>query len=355
VPRRRALLTAAAALIMGASCLPGFDPPSKVDALRVLAVTADRPYAQPGDDVTLRMTVHDALGATPRPIQVVWLAGCVNPEGDQYYLCFDQLAELLAPLAGGALPPADLVALQDLAPESSGVPDGLSFTLSLPDDIVSSRPPPDEGPHYGIAYVFFAACAGTLAPAPLDSLGGDVPELPLRCLDPEGNALGPESFVPGYTQIYAFADGRTNANPPAGGITLDGTPLPADPAEAPIVEACPLDDDARRAAGCGATQPEDVCRTYDIEVVVGDVAEPDPDGAGPAGEPLREIVWATYFADGGTVDPDLKLVSDATTGYVGKHATEWVPPAEPGLVALWAVVRDQRGGQSIVRRFARVP
>ncbi len=353
---RYALLMAVLALFLAPSCTPGFDPPSKINSLRILSVTMDKPYAEPGDEITMRMTVHDGLGddGTPRQLQILWLAGCVDPEGDQFYLCFPQLAETFAPLAEGGIPPADLVKLDVLTPENNGAPDALEFSFSLPDDIISRRPEPAAGPHYGIAYVFFAACAGNLVPTDLTSLGGEVPEFPLECHDAEGNRLDAESFVIGYTQVYAFADQRTNANPPMGGITLDGVAIPDNVDEAQVVERCPVTDAERRVSGCGSTDPTEECNVYEISALVGDIAEVDADEVDVDGNPLEEIVWVSYFTDGGDVSPSLALVNDATKGYQDEFQTEWVPPSEPGTYNIWAVVRDQRGGSSVMRRTVRV-
>ena len=358
--RRVLLLAAVGAMLLAPSCAPSFDPPSLVNTLRILSVTADKSYAKPGQEVTLRMTVHDGLGdpedpqAGPRALQILWLAGCYDPQGDLYFLCFEQLAKTLAPLADGGLPPSDLVKIEPALPSSSGVPDAHSFTFKLPKDIVSQRPAPDEGPHYGIAYIFFAACAGTLAPASAEQLGSDVPEFPVSCLDAQGNPLGPDSFVPGYTQIYAFADERENANPQIDALSLDGDAIADDLDEIPVVAPCPIRAQDRRGASCGQGEPTDACTHYEIDAMIGDVAETDPDGVGAEGEALRETVWVSYFADAGDLSPAISLVSDATKGYIAEHHTEWIPPSEPGLVTLWAVARDQRGGSSVIRRFVRV-
>jgi hypothetical protein len=364
-PRRGRLLryllaTLAVAMLAAPSCAPGFDPPSKVDTLRILAVTIDKPYALPGDDVTLRMTVFDGAGhpddpdSIPRNLQIIWLGGCFDPEGDLYYLCFAQLAEVLGSMGGG-MPPEDLVKF-DAAPGSlSGTPDGHEFTFTMPGDIVSRRPKPQVGPHYGIAYVFFAACAGQIVPVDLAAPGGaQVPDFPLECHDIAGNKLGSESFVIGYTQVYAFADERLNENPPIKAITLDGVELPDDPADAPVVERCPVTEDDRRAAACASDQPLDDCRQYVINAAIDDVAEVDPEAFDIDGNPMREVVWVSYFTHGGDMSRALSLVSDATQGYIDDHDTDWAPPAEPGTYAIWAVARDQRGGSSVVRRFVRV-
>src|SRR5258706_6743534 len=96
--------------------------------------------------------------------------------------------------------------------------------MKLPGDIVSRRPRPTEGAYYGIAYVFFAVCAGTLTPIPPED-GGLAPAFPLGCIGADGKRLGADGFVPGYTQVYVFDDGRTNENPKPNGLTLDGDPL----------------------------------------------------------------------------------------------------------------------------------
>ncbi len=355
---RRAVLFALALLLIALSCSPGFDPPSKVEALRILAVDADKPYAQPGEKVTLRMTVADGLrdaNGQPRALQILWLGGCVDPDGDQYFLCFEQLAAVIGPLAaGGKLPPSDLVKLDVAAPASDGAPDAHDFTVTVPQDIVSRRPVPGAGPHYGIEYVFYAACAGKLAPAPLDKLGSTVPEFPVRCLDDDGKPQGPDSFVPGYTQIYSFEDGRRNSSPPTQAITLDGANLAETPDMATTVAPCPLSDEDRRQRGCTRKSTTGLCDEHELSAVVPDAAEVMPDGGDEKGSALREVVWVSYYADRGDVETSIKLVSDARLGFQEDHSTKWTAPDRPGLVQIWAVTRDQRGGESVRRAFVRV-
>jgi len=358
----RLLLASLAALMLAAvSCVPGFDPPSKVNSLRILAVTADKPYAQPGEDVTLRMTLYDGAGdpsdpaAGPRDVQILWLGGCVDPEADQYFLCFGQLAQLLAPLANGTPPSDDLVKLDLASAASSGTPNAHEFTFHVPEDVISRRRAPPAGLHYGIVYVFFAACAGQLAPAASTAPGGgEVPDFPLQCLDASGHKLGSDSFVIGYTQVYSFADGRVNQIPPINGLLMDDEPMSEDLAAAPEVQACQVTAEERRQASCQSNRPVDDCVQYVFEAQIGDVAEVDPEGQEPDGTLLREVVWVSYFAEAGDLSTALSLVSDAKEGYQPEHHTTWVPPAEPGTYAIWAVARDQRGGSSVVRRFVVV-
>ena len=346
---RRACLAALALTMANASsasgCAASFDPASEINSLRVLAVVPDKPYAAPGDEVAFTMTYVDAAGEEPRPVQITWLGGCFDPEGDQYFGCYAPLQQVFEGLARGTLPPEGLVA--------QGV--GLNqFTLKLPEDIVSRRPVPEVGPHYGIAYLFFAACAGKVDVVPQEGSGA-AGSFPLGCFDAEGRRLGAESFVPGYTQIYVFADGRTNKNPIATGINLDGAPISEDFGLIPEVKRCAVREEDREVSGCGAKDPTAECTTYDIQVVIPeDVAELDADSTDEDGNPLRESVWVNYYADAGDFSADIKLISDPVEGFIDDQATTWLPPDAAGPVHIWAVVHDARGGASVVERYVRV-
>lgn len=356
---RRPILTLLALAALGApaiasGCQADFDPPTLINTLRVLAVSVDNPYPQPGDEVTFTMTYHDGYPGPeegPRPVQILWLGGCFNPPGEQYFACYEQIAELFAQVASGGAPPEEYFA--------AGI--GLdTFTMPIPEDIISSRPAPEVGPHYGIGYVFFAACAGNLRP--VTDPGGKAGAFPFGCFDNEGRRLGAESFVPGYTQIYSFAPlapgeaPPTNANPQLLGLTLDGAKIEEDFAKIPIVPPCPITAEERREVGCGAPVLADECTSYALkaEVDPATVAEVDPASTSIDGDPLKEVVWVSYFADQGNLTGGTKLVSDAVVGYVDTYEATWIPPAEPGVTTLWAVLRDARGGSSVLRRSIRV-
>lgn len=350
---RRAWLATLALAAVGASwisgCAASFDPPSKINSLRVLAVVPDKPYAAPGDEVEFTMTYVPLPGESPSGVQITWLGGCFNPVGDEYFGCYESLQkifeELAAAVATGQIP-------EDV-PIAQG-PGLNKFTLQIPSGIVSDRPAPEVGPHYGIAYLFFAACAGTVRPVPPEGTG-TAGSFPLGCFDAEGRRLGAESFVPGYTQIYAFADGRINTNPVSTGMTLDDVPIPEDLAAIPEVKRCPLTEDERRVSGCGAEDPTTACTTYELEVVVPEeVAEIDADATDVDGSPLLEAVWVDYYSDVGDFEADIKLVSDPKEGFIPDNAVKWVPPDTIGPAHIWAVVHDARGGASVVERYVRV-
>lgn len=360
---RRAILGVAAIACVAAGpiasgCAPGFDPISKVVGLRVFAVTADQPYSQPGESVTFKISYQDAPidgSEGNRPVQILWLGGCFNPFGDQYYGCYPKFAELFADLGEGGSP---------LDNPYIGIGD--TFTMKLPEDFISSHPIiPGATTPYGMAYVFFAACAGQIRPLPPGETadeGGAAGSFPLGCYDSDGNRLGPDSFVPGYTQVYAFEGGRENANPAISALTLaDGDTgeeqtLSDDVAQAAVVTRCDVDEETRRAAACNKGENAlAACKSYNLEAIVAsDVAELDPGSKDVDGKELHEAVWLDYYADAGDLGASVKLVADTSGRYVDDRAVNWVPPDSPGPVNIYAVAHDSRGGASVIHRVVVV-
>jgi hypothetical protein len=337
---------AALAFAGWASCSAPFDPPADINSLRILLVQADRPYALPGDTVTFRMQYADGrdfeAGQSIAPIVVTWIGGCWNPPGNDYYGCYESLGQLFEGLQAGQIPPEIAI--------GPGLTD---FAITVPTDVLSGVGTPATGARAALGFVFFIVCAGQLGPVQ-QSGETEAGAFPIGCFDENGRELGSDGFVPGYTQIYVFEDGRLNANPVVNGITYDGEFL--DPAGAPPqIKRCDVTDEERNKSGCSAIDEFTECTTVKFDVAVpDDVAEIDPDAFDANGEPLREVVWVSYFTDGGDFDSATKLLSDASKGIQGDHGTEWVPPEEPGLYTVWAVVRDNRGGSSIVEQLVTV-
>jgi hypothetical protein len=156
--------------------------------------------------------------------------------------------------------------------------------------------------------------------------------------------------------VYAFEDGRTNQNPTASDVTMDGQPMSEDLDKIPVVTPCPSSEDERRAVGCFAPDPYESCKFHDLDVVVDPktIAEPDADEK-LDGKQLYEAVWVNYYVDGGDlVGGDTQLLYGQVQGYNAEHKTQWAPPEKPGLYTIWAVVRDSRGGASVHSRLVRV-
>jgi hypothetical protein len=326
---------------LGSGCGGGFPPISQVSGLRVLAVQADKPYAQPGDTVTFTMTYSNPPGA-PAP-QILWLGGCVNPPSDTYYGCYAD-----AGLASG---------------EGLIAGEGPTFTMKVPESILT--PPATQG----TAFVFFAVCDGSIVVdaggAGGGTSGGLAGAFPIGCLGANNQLLSADAFVPGYTQVYAFSDGRTNNNPPVNGISINQVPNDAGVADGGNVTACPVPEGARiGVAGCGSTDPFTQCQDDRAEYQI--TVDVPLDDKSPTGLPQYELVWVDYFADQGDMDTPTSLivtpspVSDAGPDFPSSFSTNWIaPPAPTGdagplAVNIWAVVHDNRGGETVAHEVLHV-
>jgi hypothetical protein len=321
----RAAVLASAALLSG--CGAELDRSSEVTGLRVIAVQKDKPYAMPGEAIAMKMLFVDGSEDAGRPIQIGWLSGCIDPPGDLFQGCF-----------AGAFDPA--VASFE---QGEALTD---FSFELPADIITRRPPPQDPrqPAYGIAIVFFAACAGTLSFEP----GGA--GFPLRCLDEEGRALLSRDFVAGYSTVYSF-DGFPNQNPLVrDGFSFNGKDVIAElscvgdeclgpgpePAMIPAelsVKACPEDGDP---AACDGLPLRPLIDT--------DSAELDEVTAAAYGRNYQEMLWVSYYATDGRLKSDTRLVNDATRGWSADYGTEFYARSKPGKVRILAAVHDNRGG-----------
>lgn len=367
--RRNPARWGAAVLLAGsayAACSAPFDPPDQINSLRVLLVRVDAldgdvdgdgqpdptptpvgAYARPGETVTFKMQYEDGREVdsdqSVTPVLVGWIGGCWNPPGNDYYGCYEVLGDKLQGLDQGTLPP-----------EVAFAPGLTEFSVTVPTDVLDEVGEPDAGgPRVAQGFVFFLVCAGTLGPV-AQSGDTEAGSFPIGCFDQSGRELGAEGFVPGYTQVFVFDDGRRNGNPIVTGLSYDGTVLAPD-APTPQIRRCDVSEDERRKSGCAAIDEFTECTTVTFDVAVpDDVAEVDPDAVDPEGEPLREVVWVSYYTDGGQFDSATKLVSDASDGIQREHETVWVPPEEPGTYTIWAVVRDNRGGSSIVQQLVNV-
>lgn len=333
------------------ACAPTFDPQSEVKSLRVFGARADKPYAKPGDSVKIDLLYYDAspkrirADGSVRPVNILWLGGCNNPTGDEFYACFPQFAQTFAALSGGEGQPD----LSKLPPGTIGTGD--SFTIKMPDDVISSRPPPaGETIPYGLAYAFFFACAGDLVP---DANGAN--GVPISCVDPETRKpLGANDFVFGYMSVYAY-DELTNQNPVIDGRTFEDKPLDDAP--------CTDDTVCEEGFRCGFSAPRTCipvvphctekkladCTTYKFRPVLDQAknAEIDPNAKDADGKLLQEVMWAYYYASDGTIEKDTRLINDSQAGWqdATKFGTEWKPPGEAsGPTRVWGVIHDGRGG-----------
>jgi hypothetical protein len=343
------LLAVVAAGAIAVACgAGGFEPQSKVTSVRIFGVRADKPFAKPGETVTLEVLAADGRRDKPRPMKIFWIPiVCINPREDLYYLCFlpsrtpdggqvDGGARLEPPFpidagadfgggAGTGLS-GDLASIPQSIDLSPFLPQGTTFSFRMPDDVIRERP---GTPPYGLAIVFNMACAGQVRIFPREGAG--LQQIPLRCTDEEGNPLGPEDYVIGINRVYSYLD-RENTNPVVEKVTLDGGDV--DPARGITVPRCV----AKRRADC---------KPVLIDVKVPESSwEENPPFAGQA--PQREQIWVTYYSDIGDLRDDARLLYDARQGRIDKSDVEFRPPYEPGEGTIWAVVHDNRVGAAFV-------
>ena len=204
-------------------------------------------------------------------------------------------------------------------------------------------------------FAFFAACiGGTIMPLPgvLDGgAAGLAGNFPFGCFDAQGQQLPAGNFVPGYTEVFAFADGRTHTNPVIDDIRVD--PIVnriVDDASVPDggnVNACSVPEQSRLGpTGCGNPNPGKLCEAeqalYQITVDVPDNATMEAGAHAP-----YETVWVDYFADQGDIKPSTQLISDSDGTLHPSFSTQWIasPAPEAGTLAvnIWAVVHRQPG------------
>lgn len=326
----------------------GFDPASKVDSVRLFVVRADKPYAKPGETVTLEALFTDARKEKPRAAKMYWIPVlCLNPQDDLYYLCFAPPGDggrqagntrliPVGPLAdagaadggaadggaiGGSNPFGSIPTGVDLAPF---LPQGNTFSFTIPTDAVKERP--GSSP-YGLAVVFNILCAGRVEFATRDPSGG-IQQVPVLCTDENGVKLPPSDYVIGISRVYSYVD-RINTNPVIEAITFEGKDVV--PAQGLTVAVCteakqsdcPENKiDLRLAASSWELNPSEVTR----------------DGE------LHEQIWVDWYSDIGKLDSDSRLLFDTREGRVPESEVKYRAPKEPANGTLWGVVHDNRGG-----------
>jgi hypothetical protein len=317
-PLRLSLLALASVALAG--CGNPFDPANLVESVRLLAVSADKPYAAPGDTVKMTALAFDGRPpVTPplAPMTVYWVPiVCTDPPGDAYFACYPAFAQ------AGLKQGVDL---------TSKLTAGTQFSFQMSPDAITRHARPASGAPYGVVFVFAIACAGhvqylgvnedTLPPAP-----------PLGCFDDTGAELGADGSVFAYAQVFSFED-RKNQNPVISNLTFNGTPV--DPTAGITVAHCP--SSSRK------------CPTTPLDTVVPSSSwEPDPAETATLGKPTDEEIWVDYFLTTGSVDSSALLYAADPTVKLPSSAVKLTPPTSVPTTPqfLWAVVHDNRGGVS---------
>lgn len=315
---------------LAAGCAPSFDSQSKVQELRVFAVRKDNPYPRPGDTVNMTMLWADGSTEAPRDVQIAWFSGCFNPPGDLFTECFEDLESI------------------DVAGVEFG--EGPEFSFTVPSDIITSKQDVAEGAQpFGTAFVFFAACAGRLDVAASD----EEQAFPLECLAPDGSPLGADDFVAGYSQIFVF-DELTNTNPIVTGFEINGVSVEPDCIGLDCVDQpdpdVVVDCDTMACVDACADDGDSKCPDIPIRPIIDEAsAEIDDATTFLENRQLLEQMWVNYYTNRGGIEGDVRLLNDAITGWNEDFGTNFRAPKDPGVVFIWAVAHDNRGGAEWVR------
>jgi hypothetical protein len=281
-----AIALSACLLCLASACENTLDPSSRLTNLRLLAVEADKPAAEPGETVSLR-----ALYANNDDASLQW----------GYALC------------DGASSSAALDCLRALDPSSLQVaPDQTEFSFTMPEPSAQGKRPVSIG-------VAVIVCPGQI-------VSGDSHGIPLAC-EVAGKPLDINDFEMGVKRIF-YTDQSPNQNPSIAAITLDGEPWPADALK--TITACTRDTED--VADCKAPF------RHTLKV------EPEEDAVESFidndGKRVNEQVVAQFYATGGTFEYDVRTIDAAETRFIAQKSDVGK------TLTLHFVIRDSRGGVS---------
>jgi hypothetical protein len=377
-----AALVALAAAV-GFACSPAdFAPEQQIASVRILATRADRDavYAHPGETVTLESLVVDGRPNPTPPVKLYWVPlVCENPTNDEYYACFAATPDgggVTAGVGAGIVPGvidasvsedaggdddagaganadanaganadagADANADADANAHDAGdddagpgapPPSSPTLTFTVPMDTISKHPVLPGTPPYGLMIAFNVACAGHLKITSIDPSAGPQ-QVPIACVDDAGNTLGPDDYVIGFTRVYVY-ETTSNKNPEIDGIVINGVETKTGVVGTALPNVLDVD-----VPPCTKS-----CGSLPITVDVPPSSwEVDPNNKDSDGNPEHESIWVDYYAIGGNLESEARLLYDARAGQItGTGSTVNYDPPLIGTTTLWAVVHDNRDG-----------
>lgn len=293
-------------------CEGNFDPASRVNTLRILAVRADLPYAHPGETVVLDAVAHDPDGR-----QLTWgWAVCENPSDSSVTGCLDTLK---ARVASGQ--PVNLTTGSAMT----------QFSVIVPSDLLTR---PSAVPGRALLGVIAVACPGTLEPGVLPTTSDGDP-LPIVCRDGNGERFSPFDFVVGMKRVFVRETDR-NENPGIGEILWDGQPWPD--TLVPTVDAC----------GKQTNDASECSSGFRHDIRVDATPASFEAGTDENGSSFEEQLVVQYYATDGTFADDVRIAKSPETEWVARRDDSGKD------VRFWFVVRDDRGGVTWAERTVTV-
>ncbi len=350
----------ATAIVAAFACAPSdFAPEQQIASVRILATRADgdRVYAHPGDSVTLESLLVDGRVNQKQPMRLYWVPFvCENPTNDAYYACFAAAedaggaAVFGAGIVGGVIDAAvdadadaGVNADVDAGGDDAGDEDAgtrpptpsPTLTFTVPMDIIQKHAVVQGAPApYGLMIAFNVACAGHLKLTSVDPSAGPQ-QVPIACVDDAGNILGPDDYVIGFSRVYVY-ENESNKNPEIDGIVINGVETKTHVAGTAIPNVLDV-----VAPPCTKS-----CSALAISVdVPASSWELDPNNKDSDGNALHEALWVDYYALGGNLESQARLLYDSHAGKItGTGSTVNYDPPLLGTTMLWAVVHDSREG-----------
>jgi hypothetical protein len=325
--RARSIVSASflASVLCAQGCAGDFDPGSRVTSLRVLAVSADLPYAQPGEKVNLTAEWYTPP-SDKRQRFWYWLR-CVDPDDTSVVGCIKAVGE-------------EVKQTGDVTKAFLNVPDGTdqdTASLTIPDDALS-RLPADSRKNATVGIVLLV-CPGNLnLTSQTDLTSISTGQVPLECDDVTTKQPLPlDQWVAGIKRIFV-RDKDRNANPQFGTVTWDGAAWDAstDPTTYKTIKPC--DDDGNRYDRCTTDQHQ-----IDVALAPGSVES----GTDEFGSAFTEQVVIEFYSTEGTFEHEVRIAASGTTGFAARKQSKddgYTP------IKIWIVVHDDRGGVSWIER-----
>ncbi|HEX6239588.1 MAG TPA: hypothetical protein VFZ61_01795, partial [Polyangiales bacterium] len=268
------------------ACSDGdFPPASRLTGLRLIAVQADKPAADAGEEINLSAIYFDAQG---RSLSF------------GYALC-DGANSSAALDCMRVMDPATLVIERDQP----------TFHFTMPDLSGSAGRASSIG-------VVVIVCPGEI-------VQGDTYGVPIAC-EVDGEALDVNDYEMGVKRIF-FSGQTPNDNPEITELRWDGAAWPADE----IKQITPCDRDTDDIADCAGGF------RHRLEVFAPNAGQSFVDGQG---NDAVEHVVAQFYATGGTFESDVRTLESAYTEFVAQKSDTGE------TLTLHVVVRDSRGGVS---------
>jgi hypothetical protein len=280
--------------LCAAACSDGdFAPASRLTGLRLVAVSADKPSAEPGEEVSLR-----AIYADEKERSLSF----------GYALC------------DGAQSSAALDCMRVMDRDTLVIErDDATFRFTMPE-------PSGDSKRASAIGVVVIVCPGEI-------VEGDTYGVPIAC-EVDGEPLDVNDYEMGVKRVF-FAGQTPNQNPEIRALSWDGEPWLSDE----IKQVAPCDRDTDDIAECAKEF------RHALAVRAPDAAQSFVDAQG---NDAIEHVVAQFYATGGTFEYDVRTLDSAESEFVARKSDAGK------LLTLHVVVRDSRGGVSWETRQVEV-